>query len=111
MEPRLRADFRVKAILRRVEQAGANAMIVAKGEASAGAVLIKHNRFALDCRVYAQTRTAAGEPAWVVATGADAVDDAAAERIIARQRGFDPDLWVIEVEDPHDRWSLDEPLL
>ncbi len=111
MEPRLRADFRVKAIVRRVEQSGAHAMIVAKGEASAGAVLIKHNRFGLGCRVYAQTRDAAGSPAWMVATGADPVDDPAAERMIARQRGYDPDLWVIEVEDPHDRWSLDEPLL
>ena len=28
---------------------------------------------------------------------------------IARQRGFDPDLWVIEVEDAKGRHLLDEP--
>ena len=28
---------------------------------------------------------------------------------IAKQRGFDPDLWVIEVEDKQGRHLLDEP--
>ena len=47
-----------------------------------------------------------GERAWVVlAEGEErAVDEA-----IAKQRGFDPDLWVIEVEDRAGRHLLDEP--
>ncbi|MGY8791176.1 MAG: DUF1491 family protein [Pseudomonadales bacterium] len=28
---------------------------------------------------------------------------------ISRQRSFDPDLWVIEVEDREGRYLLDEP--
>ncbi|MBR9651078.1 DUF1491 family protein [Thalassobius aquimarinus] len=28
---------------------------------------------------------------------------------IAKQRGFDPDLWVVEVEDRQGRHLLDEP--
>jgi hypothetical protein len=40
-----------------------------------------------------------------LAMGPEAEVDAA----IARQRGFDPDLWVIEVEDRAGRHLLDEP--
>ena len=45
-----------------------------------------------------------GARAWVVlAEGGEAsVDDA-----VARQRRYDPDLWVIEVEDPKGRHLLD----
>jgi len=31
------------------------------------------------------------------------------DEAISRQRGFDPDLWVIEVEDRQGRHLLDEP--
>jgi hypothetical protein len=46
-----------------------------------------------------------GERRWVeLSSGPEAeVDDA-----IARQRGFDPDIWVIEVEDRQGRHLLDE---
>ncbi len=35
-------------------------------------------------------------------------DEAEVDRAIARQRDFDPDLWVIEVEDRHGRHLLDQ---
>ena len=41
----------------------------------------------------------------LLAEGEEAEVDAAA----ARQRGFDPDLWVIEVEDRQGRTLLDQP--
>jgi hypothetical protein len=40
-----------------------------------------------------------------LAEGEEAEVDAA----IARQRGYDPDLWVVEVEDRQGRHLLDEP--
>ena len=36
-------------------------------------------------------------------------DEADVDGSIAKQCGFDPDLWVIEVEDRHGRHLLDEP--
>ena len=46
-----------------------------------------------------------GDRAWTELTAGPENDVDAA---IARQRGFDPDLWVIEVEDRQGRHLLDE---
>ena len=43
---------------------------------------------------------------WVELISGDEFD---LDRAIARQRGFDQDLWVIEVEDRRGRHLLDEP--
>ncbi len=49
-----------------------------------------------------------GDRRWVVLSeGAETDIDAS----VARQRGFDPDLWVIEVEDRQGRHLLDDPSL
>lgn len=104
---RLTADFWVKAYLTRLRLANIPAFITAKGDATAGAVLVKLNT--LDGQAKAFQRSfdlMSGARAWVVlAEGADAEVEAA----LRRQRSFDPDLWVIEVEDKAGRHLLDEP--
>lgn len=81
--------------------------MVARGDATAGAVLVKLST--LDGQAVCYQRSfdlMTGERAWVVlCEGSDADVDAA----IGRQRGFDPDLWVIEVEDKLGRHLLDDP--
>lgn len=104
---RLTAEFWVKAYLARLRLAGIPAFVTAHGDDTAGAVLVKLNT--LDGRARAFHRSfdlMSGERVWVVLEeGAEAAVDAA----IARQRGFDPDLWVVEVEDRDGRHLLDEP--
>ncbi|WP_136685216.1 DUF1491 family protein [Falsirhodobacter xinxiangensis] len=104
---RLTADFWVRAYLARLRLADIPAFITAKGDATAGAVLVK--LATLDGRAQAYQRSfdlMTGNRAWMtLAKGAEGDVDAA----IARQRGFDPDLWVIEVEDRQGRTLLDEP--
>jgi len=105
-EPRLTADFWVRAYLRRLELAGIPAYVTAHGDDTAGAVLVK--LATLDGRAHVFQRSfdlASGARAWVtLAEGAEADMDAA----VRRQRGHDPDLWVIEVEDREGRTLLDE---
>ena len=104
---RLTADIWVSAYLRRLQLADIPAFVTAKGDKTAGAVLIKLNT--LDGKAQAYQRSfdlMTGERAWVVlAEGDEAEVDAALER----QKSFDPDLWVIEVEDRNGRHLLDEP--
>jgi hypothetical protein len=103
---RLTSDFWVHAYLTRLRLAGIPAFVVAHGDDTAGAVLVKLN--SLDGRAKAFQRSfdlAADARVWVVlAEGAEPDVDSA----IARQRGFDPDLWVIEVEDRAGRHLLEQ---
>ncbi|MEM9011508.1 MAG: DUF1491 family protein [Pseudomonadota bacterium] len=80
--------------------------VLAKGDETAGAILVKLNT--LDGRACAFQRglDGDGERAWIVlAEGPEAEVDAA----LARQRLFDPDLWIVEVEDRQGRHMLDSP--
>ncbi|MBC7133441.1 MAG: DUF1491 family protein [Roseovarius sp.] len=105
--PRLTARFWVDAYLARLRLEGIPGFVVAHGDDDAGAVLVKLNT--LDGQAVVWHRSVdlmSGERRWLVlAEGEEAAVDAA----IARQRGYDPDLWVIEVEDRAGRHLLDAP--
>ncbi len=104
---RLTADFWVRAYLARLGQAGIPAFIARKGDATAGAVVVKVST--LDGRASALHRSfdpLSGARSWVtLAEGAEAEVEAA----LGRQGRYDPDLWVVEVEDPRGRHLLDTP--
>lgn len=104
---RLTADIWVSAYLTRLRLQEIPAFVVAKGDATAGAVLVKLNT--LDGRACCYQRSfdlMTGERQWMVlAQGSEADVDAS----VSKQRSFDPDLWVIEVEDKQGRHLLDEP--
>lgn len=111
MLPRLKASIWVDAEIRRCRVAGIDAYLVQRGEESAGAILIKHNAFDDGCVVYTPATASDGRRAWARGTGDDPVPETDADAYIARQRGYDPDLWVVEIEDPKREWQLAEPVL
>ncbi len=104
---RLTAEFWVQAYLARLRFQDIPAFVVSHGDDTAGAVLIKLNT--LDGQAQAFHRTfdlMSGARRWdVLCEGGEAEVDAS----IRRQGEFDPDLWVIEVEDRRGRHLLDEP--
>jgi hypothetical protein len=105
-EPRLAAEFWVRAYLARLRLADIPAFVVRRGDETAGAVIVKLNTLDGRARAFSRSFDAAGNRVWVVlAEGAEGDVDAS----LARQRGFDPDLWIVEVEDRGGRTLLDEP--
>lgn len=104
---RLTAEIWISAYLTRLRLSDIPAFVTSRGDATAGAVLVKLNT--LDGRASLYQRSfdlMTGARAWMVlAEGAEPEVDAAVER----QKSFDPDLWVIEVEDRGGRHLLDEP--
>ncbi|MFZ7092390.1 DUF1491 family protein [Primorskyibacter sp. 2E233] len=103
-EPRLTARFWVDAYLARLRLYDIPAFVTAHGDDTAGAVLVK--LATLDGKATAFTRSfdlMTGARHWAeLANGPEPEVDAS----IAKQRSFDPDLWVIEVEDKHGRHLL-----
>ncbi len=106
-EPRLKTKLWVAATLRAYDIRGVPAMVVRKGEADSGAVLIKLNQFASGCSVLSQARRGEGELVWLRATGPVPVDEASCDAYIAKTVSRDPDVWVIEIEDREGRQLFD----
>lgn len=103
--PRLTAEFWVMAYLARLRLADIPAFVTARGDATAGAVLVKLNTLDGQARAFARSYDMTGARIWTeIAEGADAEVEAS----IARQRRYDPDLWVVEVEDRAGRTLLEE---
>jgi hypothetical protein len=96
----LSTDLWVSALMRRAEQGGAFAVLVRKGDARAGAVLVKLiNRREAWTRLY-------GERVWMRPAGSESEADI--DAYVARSLKIDPDLWVVEIDDNQGRHFLTE---
>lgn len=103
------SDIWVAALIRRAELAGAFAVVVRKGDPRAGAVLVKAvNRRAGEVRLYAEAFRGDGERVWMEPQSSRAEADL--DAYIERAARIDPDLWVVEVEDPQGRNFITEPV-
>jgi hypothetical protein len=96
----------VAAYLRRLEGLAIPAFVVRRGDDTAGAVLVKLATLDGRARLFQRSfDPMTGARTWMVlAEGPEPEVDEA----VARQRRFDPDLWVIEVEDRAGRHLLGE---
>ena len=109
-EPRLKAEIVAKALSRRCQSAGAMAMVVRRGDADAGSLLLKLNTLDGNAVVLTPGYNLEGARVWRRAAGDAPVADAEAEAYIARALTRDPDIWVVEIEDREGRHFLDEPV-
>jgi hypothetical protein len=108
---RLRADIWVSAYLRRCAHEGAVAVLRRRGAAEAGAIFVKVDRLDGSAALYGPA------PQCEVKEGYDRlfarlhrepwIPPAEVEAKLARQTGFDSDLWIVETEDRLGRCFLD----
>jgi hypothetical protein len=86
-------------------------VVIRKGDPDAGTVLLKMNRIPIGIEVFNQTRTLQGEKAWACITGTILVSEEIANSQIEIQCKIDPDLWVLEIEDPHYNYNFEGPII
>ena len=114
MSPRLKAGIFVRALIRRVEiegaQASAQAFVARKGIEESGAILLKLNRLDGAVLVLSQARRGDGDLVWTKPLG-DWTDEARATAYLDKQIKFDPDLWIVEIEDRQGRAFVDDPIV
>jgi GMP synthase (glutamine-hydrolysing) len=108
---RLKTDFWIQACVRRADRDGIAMAVLRRGDPHAGAVLVRVDMRAEGCIVWAQTRTAEGEPAWFRGTGATPVPAETADAYIERHRARDPDIWVLDIDDRRGRLPFDDRLI
>ncbi len=100
-------DIWVAALIRRVELGGGFAVVVHKGDARAGSVLVKVlNRSDGQARLFAEATRADGETVWM--RPSRSVVETELDGYVERARRIDPDLWVVEIEDRNGRHFLTE---
>ncbi len=98
-DERLPTDVWVMAHVRRCNDEGIPAMVVRKGEAKGGTLVLKINQFAEGCRVFSQARDIDGNLGWLAAFKGALVPEAEADDYVTRAAARDPDLWIVEIED------------
>jgi hypothetical protein len=105
-EARLATGIWVSAYLARLGQNNIPAYILARGDDTAGAVLVKCARLDGTAQLWAREWDFETDTRdWKVIEEAE---ERAVDESIRRQRGYDPDLWVVEVESREGRVLLGE---
>jgi len=111
---RLKSGIWVAAYLRRCQIEGASAVLRRRGAEEAGAVFIIVNRLDGNATLYGPAPQSAfddAQPAERIFTallgGSAPVPAAEVEARLAREMRFDPDIWIIEIEDRAGRHFLD----
>ena len=95
MTPRLTSGVLVSALIRRVSAQGGNAAVLAKGDATAGAILLICMEKGEVQSVRERVLDAAGAYVWT-AVGPPDPDELSA--YLERRRTRDPDLWLVELD-------------
>ena len=100
---RIKSELWVQAYLRGCQGQGIAAVVVRRGDESAGAIYICINR--LDRTVMLYGPAPAGleggdtERRWVRCFAAGIITEQEAASYLARQVKFDSDIWIVEIED------------
>jgi hypothetical protein len=111
---RLKSGIWVAAYLRRCQIEGASAVLRRRGAEEAGAIFIKVSRLDGTADLYGPAPQSAfdearpSDRAFSAALKNLPLPEAEIESYLARQLRFDPDLWIVEVEDRAGRHFIDQ---
>lgn len=95
---RLTSATLVSALIRRVNQAGGSAMVLARGDATAGGILVLAYQKGTNPRFFERGLGPKGVPELIAAGPREPADEGEVAAYWQRRRGYDSDLWVIELD-------------
>ncbi len=110
---RLKSAIWVQAYIRRCMVEGAYAVVRRRGAEEAGAIFVKVDRLDGTSSLYGPAPQSAfddahpGERAFMAAMPDGRRGNDEVETYLARQIKFDPDIWIVEIEDRQGRHFLD----
>ncbi|MEE2760833.1 MAG: DUF1491 family protein [Pseudomonadota bacterium] len=108
---RLKTRLWVQAQVRICSKKNIPIYVLRSGDQDAGALILKITGRGGLCRLYSQIRGLSGEISWTRAGARERMTEADTGPYLERQKNIDPDIWIIEIEDPENRYELDGPLL
>lgn len=112
---RVKSELWVRAYLRRCQSEGAAGVIARRGDPDAGAIFVCVNL--LDGTACLYRPAPAGVPGteterrWEACFDALPAASAEIDVYLGKQARFDPDLWIVEIDDRKGRHFLDDALL
>ena len=103
----LPTDVWVGALIRRAEIEGAFATVARKGDERAGSVIVKaFDTSSRRARLYSEAFGPDGDRLWIQPIESEVESEL--DDWLRRQVGYDPDLWVVEIEDRQGRHFITE---
>jgi hypothetical protein len=99
-EARLPTHIEVGALLRRVQQEGGFATVIARGEADAGTLMVVLADRNAPPRAFERMPQMDGSRAWTLSRAADPAEPHAFAEWLERRHAQDKDLWIIELDIP-----------
>jgi len=96
--PRLAARVEVSALIRLVEADGGHGMVLARGDGEAGAILLLLAERGEPRMVLERVLVPSGDYRWERSGPRENADAQGFDAYIQRRRGFDTDLWVVELD-------------
>lgn len=100
MDDRLPTELWVAAHIRQCTARGIPVYVAHKGALAAGTVIVRIDIRGKGSKVLTQARDSDGKMGWMDPFDGEIVDETRAGQYIQRSVSRDPDVWVIEVEDP-----------
>jgi len=106
VKARLKSEIWVKATVKRLNHELITTMVIKSGDPDAGDIYIKVNFLNGYSRIFSRTFGEKGEHVWLATTGDSNVIESSANNYLKKQVQFDPDCWIIEIEDPRSNFCI-----
>jgi hypothetical protein len=100
MTARISTSVLVSALVRLAERQGGFAAVLAKGDPTAGAVIVILTERGRKSRILERLLQPNGDYSWADAITQNVDDSSEIEKFVNRRRQFDPDIWVLELDVP-----------